>query len=495
MTGTAEHIYQDIALRTGGDIYIGVVGPVRTGKSTFVKRVMETLVIPNIDDMYRRERARDELPQSGSGKTIMTAEPKFIPENAVQISPDGTASLSVRLIDSVGYIVPGAMGAEEDGAPRMVTTPWFPEEIPMGNAAELGTKKIMDEHCTIGIVVTTDGTVTDLPREAYMEAEARAIQDMKSANKPFLVLINSAEPKSRSAQVLKEKLEQEHQVRCLCVDCLSMEENELLDILSALLYEFPVQEIQVYLPSWVDVLPCDHVMKVALFDKMLSCTSEIATLSQAGDALSGLEELEQVETFHVRTIDPAKGTVVCDITFPQKLFYHILSEQSGFSLENDGELLSLLKELSVVKTQYDKLAPALDQVKAVGYGIVVPPREEMQLQEPQIVKRGNNYSVKMTASASTIHMIRADINAEICPLVGDEKQASDFVQYLMQDYDGNIETLWSSSIFGRSVSDLISESFAGKLHKMPDASRRKLQTTLSRIVNEESSGLLCIILA
>ena len=495
MTGTADHIYQDIALRTGGDIYIGVVGPVRTGKSTFVKRVMETLVIPNIDDIYRRERAKDELPQSGSGKTIMTAEPKFIPENAVQISPDGTAALSVRLIDSVGYMVPGAMGAEEDGAPRMVTTPWFPEEIPMGSAAELGTKKIMDEHCTIGIVVTTDGSATDLPREAYIEAETRAIQDMKAANKPFLVLLNSAEPKSRSAQALKEKLEREHQVRCLCVDCLSMEEKELLDILSALLYEFPIKEIHVNLPSWVDVLPCTHGIKASLFDKMLICAAEITTLSQTGDALSKLVELDQVEAVHVRSVDPATGITVYDILFPQKLFYQVLSEQSGFQLENDGQLLSMLKELSVIKTQYDKLAPALEQVQAAGYGIVVPPREEMQLHEPQIVKRGNNYSVKMTANASTIHMIRTDINAEICPLVGDEKQASDLIQYLMQDYDGNIDTLWNSSIFGRSVSDLITEAFTGKLHKMPDTARRKLQATLSRIVNEESSGLLCIILA
>lgn len=495
MNSTAEHIYHDIAVRTGGDIYIGVVGPVRTGKSTFVKRVMETLVIPNIENVYRRERARDELPQSGSGKTIMTAEPKFIPEDAVEISPDGTASLSVRLIDSVGYLIPGAMGAEEEGRPRMVTTPWFPQEIPMGEAAELGTKKIMDEHCTIGIVVTTDGTVTDIPREDYIEAEARAIQDMKAANKPFLVLVNSTNPEGSEAQQIKARLEEAHQVRCLCVDCLTMREDVLLEILFALLHEFPVTEIQMYMPRWVDVLPFDHGVKTALYEAMRRNAERISTLSEAGPAMSHLQELETVENFSVKSIDPATGTVVCELAFPQDLFYQILSEQSGFELHNDGELLGVLRQLSSMKQQFDKVSTALEQVRATGYGIVMPTREEMELHEPQIVKRGNNYSVKMTANASSIHMIRADIETEICPLVGDEKQAADLMQYLMQDYDGNVETLWGSSIFGRSVSDLVSEGLTTKLHKMPEISRQKLQSTLSRIINEESSGLLCIILA
>lgn len=495
MNSTAERIYRDIAVRTGGDIYIGVVGPVRTGKSTFVKRVMETLVIPNIDNIYQRERARDELPQSGSGKTIMTAEPKFIPEDAVEISPDGTASLSVRLIDSVGYLIPGAIGAEEEGRPRMVTTPWFPQEIPMGEAAELGTKKIMDEHCTIGIVVTTDGSVTDIPREDYIEAEARAIQDMKATNKPFLVLVNSTNPDGQEAQQIKKNLEEAHQVRCKCVDCQTMQDDVLLGILSALLYEFPVAEIQMYMPRWVDALPFDHRVKSVLYDTMRRSGERISTLSQAGTALGHLQDLEAVESFTLRSIDPATGTVVCELGFPEELFYQVLSEQSGFELENDGDLLGLLQQLSAVKQEYDKVASALEQVRATGYGIVMPTRMETELHEPEIVRKGNNYSVTMRANASSIHMIRADIATEICPLVGDEKQASDLMEYLLQDYDGNAETLWNSSIFGRSVSDLINEGLMTKLRKMPEVSRQKLQTTLSRIINEESSGLLCIILA
>ena len=495
MISTAEHIYQDISMRTGGGIYIGVVGPVRTGKSTFVKRVMETLVIPNIENVYRRERAKDELPQSGSGRTIMTAEPKFIPEDAVEISPDGTASLCIRMIDSVGYLIPGAIGAEEEGIPRMVTTPWYPEEIPLAQAAELGTKKIMDEHCTVGVVVTSDGSITDIPREDYIEAEARAIQDMKATGKPFLVLINSSEPDGDAASEICRHLEEAYGVRCLCVDCQTMQEQKLREILSALLYEFPTTEVQIYLPRWVETLPSDHSIKSCLYDTVRRCAQRMSTLSETETTLEHLKELECVESFALKSIDPASGTVTCELTFPHELFYSILSEYSGFPLYDDRELLNLLKDLSHIKQQYDKIASALEQVKATGYGIVMPTRDDMLLEEPQIVKKGANFSVKMNAKASSIHMIRADIDTEICPIVGDEKQAEDLMQYLLNDYDGDIEKLWSSNIFGRTVSDLVNEGFGTKLRKMPDVSRHKLQTTLSRIVNEESSGLLCIILA
>lgn len=495
MISTAEHIYQDISIRTGGDIYIGVVGPVRTGKSTFVKRVMETLVIPNIENVYRRERAKDELPQSGSGRTIMTAEPKFIPEEAVEISPDGTASLCIRMIDSVGYLIPGAIGAEEDGVPRMVTTPWYPEEIPLAQAAELGTKKIMDEHCTIGIVITSDGSITDISREDYIEAEARAIEDMKATGKPFLVLINSSNPDGAAAAEICRRLEDTHSVRCLCVDCLTMQEQKLREILSALLYEFPTTEVQMYLPKWVETLPSDHTIKESLYDAVRRCAQRISTLSEAEATLEHLSELEFVDGFVLKAVDPASGTVICELSFPEDLFYRTLSEYSGYPLYDDRELLNLLRDLSQIKKEYDKIASALDQVKATGYGIVIPTREDMLLEEPQIVKKGANYSVRMNARASSIHMIRADIDTEICPVVGDEKQAADLMQYLLNDYDGDIEKLWSSNIFGRTVSDLVNEGFGSKLRKMPDVSRRKLQTTLSRIVNEESSGLLCIILA
>jgi len=495
MTITAAQIYQDIALRTGGDIYIGVVGPVRTGKSTFIKRFMETLVIPNMENVYRRERAKDELPQSGSGRTIMTAEPKFIPEDAVEISPDGSTSLSIRLIDSVGYLIPGAIGAEEDGNPRMVTTPWFPQEIPMAEAAELGTKKIMEEHCTIGIVITSDGSATDIPREEYLEAESRAIEDMKRTGKPFLVLINSTDPCGTEAQQVRQHLEEIHRIRCLCVDCLTLQEQELTKILNALLYEFPVSEIQFYMPRWVDALPVDHGIKASVYAAMRKSSQRIATLSEAEPTLSHLADLEAVESFLLRSVDPSTGTVVCELTFPETLFYQVLSEHSGFSLENDGDLLHLLKDLAVIRGEYEKVSSALEQVKATGYGIVMPTQAEMHLEEPQIVKKGSNYSVRMTANASSIHMIRADVETEICPIVGDEKQAADLVQYLMNDYDGDIDKLWSSNIFGRTVSDLINDGIGSKLRRMPEASRQKLQSTLSRIINEESSGLICIILA
>lgn len=495
MSGAATNIYQEIATRTGGDIYIGVVGPVRTGKSTFVKRMMEALVIPHIENVYQRERAKDELPQSGSGKTIMTAEPKFVPEDAVEISPDGTAALSVRMIDSVGYMIPGAIGMEEDGQPRMVTTPWFPHEISMTEAAELGTKKIMEEHCSIGIVITTDGTITDISREDYVQAEGRAIQDMKATGKPFLVLVNSAEPNSAGAKALQKRLQDAYQVRCMCVNCLTLQEQEIRDILAGILYEFPVTEIQFFLPRWMDALPVEHAIKAALFEAMRRNAEKISTLSEAEPALRQLCQLETVEDFTVRSVDPGTGIVVCELGFPEALFYQVLTERSGFQVENDGDLMRLLAELASVKQAYDKVASALEQVRATGYGIVMPTPDEMRLEVPQIVRKGGNYGVKMKASAPSIHMLRADIETEISPIVGDEKQSEALLQYLLNEYEEDPEKLWDSNIFGKSVFELVNDGLGTKLRRMPEEARFKLQTTLSRIINEGSSGLLCIILA
>jgi len=495
MTGAATNIYKEIAERTGGDIYLGVVGPVRTGKSTFVKRVMETLVIPNIQNIYQKERAKDELPQSGSGKTIMTSEPKFVPEEAVEISPDGTASLSIRLIDSVGYMIPGALGAEEDGQPRMVTTPWSPQPIPMTEAAELGTKKIIDEHCSIGVVITTDGSIHDIPRQVFLEAEHRAIIDMKATGKPFLVLINAADPNSEQAQSLRRQLEETHQVRCLCVNCLTLQEQELKQILTAILYAYPIGEIQFYLPKWLDALPVDHPVKATLYEAMRQNSQPIRTLHEAEPSLSRLCSLDSVETFRIRAIDPGTGTVVCELGLQEALFYRILTEHSGFQVENDGDLLQLLAELSQIKQKYDKVSSALEQVQATGYGIVMPSTDEMQLEVPQIVRKGSNYGVRLKASAPSIHMLRADIETEINPIVGDEKQSEDLLQYLLQEYEDDTEKLWESNIFGKSVYELVNEGLGTKLKRMPEESRYKLQATLSRIINEGSSGLLCIILA
>jgi len=494
MTGTAANIYQDIAERTGGDIYIGIVGPVRTGKSTFVKRVMETLVIPHIENVYQKERAKDELPQSGSGKTIMTSEPKFVPEEAVSISPDGTTKLSVRMIDSVGYMIPGAMGAEEDGKPRMVTTPWYPEEIPMTQAAELGTKKIMEEHCSIGIVVTTDGTITDIPRADYLQAEAQSIQDMRATGKPFLVVINSANPRGRAAVELKQKLEEDYRVRCICVNCLSLQEQEIQELLSCLLYAFPVGEIQIYLPRWLDALTFDHEIKATIYDAIRQQAAEIKTLSQAEDSMLQLHAMDCVQSVQITQIDPSDGTVQCEIKLPDSLFYGILSERSGFPVENDGDLMKLLEELSAIRQDYDKVSAALEQVRATGYGIVMPTPEEMHLEEPKIVQKGGNYAVKLRAGAPSIHMLRADIVTEISPMVGNKQQSEDLLQYLVQDYDGDAEKLWESNIFGKSVFELVNEGLSTKLNRIPEEARHKLQSTLSRMINEGCKGLLCILL-
>lgn len=486
-----DNIYQDIAARTGGNIYIGVVGPVRTGKSTFVKRVMEALVIPCIDDPYRKERARDELPQSGSGKTIMTSEPKFVPEEAVEISPDGTAKLRVRMIDSVGYMVSGAVGADEDGAPRMVTTPWFDYEIPMTDAAELGTRKVMEEHCSIGLVITTDGTVTDIPRSDYVAAEQRAIADMKATGKPFLVIINSREPGGEAAQQIRDQLRQQQGVEAVAADCLTLDNAGIADLLRKLLYAFPMQELQVTLPRWMDALEPDHSIKAPLYQALITLADSIRTLGQAEGVLSQLSNVEPVQECTVRRTDPATGTVSCSLSFPESLYYEILSEKTGVNIQSDAQLIKLLTQLCAIKQDYDKICDALSAARATGYGIVMPTAEEMELQEPQIHKKGNSYGVKLKAGATSIHMIRVDIDTQIDPIIGDEKQSRDLLDRLNQ---ASKEELWESNLFGRSVYDLIQEGLTAKLIRTPEDVRMKFRSSLTRIINEGASGLICLIL-
>ncbi|MGM9603548.1 MAG: stage IV sporulation protein A, partial [Faecousia sp.] len=472
-----EEIYSEIAARTGGNIYIGVVGPVRTGKSTLVKRVMEELVIPAIEDPYRRERARDELPQSGSGRTIMTAEPKFVPEEAVEISPDGTSRLRVRLIDSVGYMVDGAVGAEEDGNPRMITTPWFDREIPMTQAAELGTKKVMEEHCSIGLVVTTDGTVTEIPRQDYLEAERRAIGDMKATGKPFLVVVNSREPGAEAAQAVGDYLTREYGVRPFIADCQSMDRQGIGRLLQAILAAFPMTELRVFLPRWLDALEPEHPVKAALYQALLQRAGEIKDLGQAEAALLPLAELDQVQDFRLRSVDLGSGVVSCAMVFPEALFYEILSSRAGITIKTDAELLKLLSELSDIRREYDKISSALASVKATGYGVVMPTPEEMKLETPEILKRGGSYGVRLKAGAPSIHMMRVDIDTEISPMVGDEKQSRELISYLK---DEDPEKLWQSNIFGKSVYDLIQEGLNAKLVRMPEEVRSKFRGTLTR---------------
>lgn len=486
-----ETIYADMAVRTGGNIYIGVVGPVRTGKSTLIKRIMEELVIPNIDDPYRKERARDELPQSGSGKTIMTSEPKFVPEEAVEISPDGTAKLRVRMIDSVGYMVDGAVGADEDGSVRMITTPWYDYEIPMTEAAELGTKKVMDEHCSIGLVVTTDGSITDIPRGDYITAERRAIADMKATGKPYLVIINAKDPTSESAQAAAAEIYKEFGIKPAIADCQALTAQDIRQLLKELLYAFPMLELQVFLPRWLDALENDHPVKASIYEALLRHAEEIATLGEAEATLSQLKELETVLDVSVRSVDLGTGTVCCALGFPESLFYEILSNKVGVPLHNNAELFALLTELSAVKQEYDKIADALSSVKATGYGIVMPSADEMTLQTPEVVRKGSSYGVKLKAGATSIHMIRVDIDTEISPMVGGQEQSQELISYLAEE-DPN--SLWESNIFGRSVYTLIQEGLTAKLIRTPDDVREKFRGTLTRIVNEGATGLICLIL-
>lgn len=487
-------IYEQIAQRTDGSIYLSVVGPVRTGKSTFIKRFMEELVIPNIDNVYRRERARDELPQSGAGRTIMTAEPKFIPEEAVEISPDGVTKLSVRLVDTVGYMIPGAMGATEDGVERMVTTPWYDHELPMSEAAELGTRKVMEDHATLGLIVTTDGTIADIPRGDYAEAEARSIRDMRATGKPFGVLINSAEPDGEAARTLCAFLAREHGVRPLVVDCLRLTQTQISGILQSILGEFPLRELQFFLPGWFDSLPGAHPLRQELYGAMRACAQTIGCIAEAEPAVRGLTELASVSACTSYHVDLGTGTVCASLAFPDALFYSVLGEQSGFSISSDGELLALLTQLASVKREYDKIADALEEVRATGYGVVMPRQEEMRLELPEVVRHGSSYGVKLRASAPSIHMMRADVQTEISPMVGDEKQSRELVELLVGEYQDDAEKLWNSHIFGKSVYDLLSDGLNGKLTRVAPDARIKFKDALTRIVNEGAGGLICIIL-
>ena len=486
-----ETIYSDIAARTGGNIYIGVVGPVRTGKSTLIKRIMETLVIPNISDPYRRERARDELPQSGSGRTIMTSEPKFVPEEAIEISPDGTTKLSVRFIDSVGYMVNGAVGADEDGVPRMVATPWYDYEIPMTDAAELGTKKVMDEHCTIGLVVTTDGTITDIPRSDYVEAERRAISDMQMTGKPFLVIINSRNPSSETAKMVQKEIYDAFQVHAMIADCQALDTDEVSALLHNLLFSFPMNELHIHFPRWLDALESDHPVKKVLYEMLLECFKQIPTLAHADAELQRLKNLDMVQDYSLQNIDLSSGTVHCQLRFPETLYYEILSNRAGIPIEDDAQLLSLLTELSAAKKEYDKLSDALSSVNATGYGIVMPEASQMFLEKPEVVRKGGAFGVKLKAGAPSIHMIRVDIDTEISPVVGGQQQSQDLISYLSSEEP---DKLWQSNIFGRSVYALIQEGLNAKLVRTPDDVRAKFRNSLSRIVNEGATGLICLIL-
>ncbi|MDO5783425.1 MAG: stage IV sporulation protein A [Eubacteriales bacterium] len=489
-----QKLYEDISRRTGGTIYIGVVGPVRTGKSTLIKRFMETLVLPGIENVYRRERAKDELPQSGSGRTIMTAEPKFVPEEAAEIALDGGSTCKVRLVDCVGYLVDGALGHTEEDEPRMVSTPWSDQPMPMAEAAELGTRKVIADHSTIGLVVTTDGTVTDIPRENYLEAEDRVIRELQGLNKPFLVLVNSTQPQGAAAQQICKQISDTYDVTALAVDCLNMDATQMGSVLKSVLYEFPVREVGIILPPWVGTLPAGHKVKEAVYSGIRGQADHIGRMRDMQTCAKALAQTEYVSDAQVQSMDLGTGSVRLEMRIPQSIFYQIAGEQSGLTIKGEADLIPLLTKLAKIQKEYERFDGALAQVRQTGYGIVLPTIEELKLDEPEIVKQGGRYGVKLTASAPSIHMIRADIQTEVSPIVGSEKQSADLVQYLMSEFDGEPERIWQTNIFGKSLNELVNDGMSTKLMRMPDDARSKLQETLERIINEGSGGLICIIL-
>ena len=489
-----RNIYKDIAERTDGNIYIGVVGPVRSGKSTFIKKFMETLVIPNIESDYMRERAIDELPQAAGGKTIMTTEPKFIPEEAVQVKIGDNASMNMRMIDCVGYIVPSALGYIENDQPRMVVTPWYEKPIPFNMAAEIGTQKVISDHSSIGLVVTSDGSITDIPRAEYEEVEERVINELKEIDKPFAVLLNCANPQSTHARELRDYLEEKYSVPVVATSCLELSESDIREILAGVLYQFPVKEVCVDIPGWIGALEKDHWLKSSVYSSIQNAAKAITHINEVNPAFEKLSECENLQGYKIDSINLGKGSVNMSIVVPAELFYKILGEATGIEIDGEAGLMPCMIELAQIKKEYDKIRGALEEVAATGYGIVMPGLEELSLEEPEIVNQGGRYGVKLRASAPSIHMMRADITTEISPIVGSEKQSEELVMFLLNDFEEHPEKIWSSNIFGKSLHELVNEGLHNKLYRMPADARIKLQETIERIINEGCSGLVCIIL-
>ena len=487
-------IYQDIAQRTKGSVYIGVIGPVRTGKSSFIKRFMDTIVIPNIDGEFEKERARDEMPQSAAGRTIMTTEPKFIPEQAVEVHLDDNASFHVRMIDCVGYIVPSSLGYVEDDAPRMVMTPWFDEQIPFNMAAEIGTQKVITEHSTIGLVITTDGSISDIPREEYEEAEERVINELKEINKPFVVLVNCVNPHTEQAAELCSCLQERYGVPAVAVNCLEMTEEEIKNILQQVLYQFPVKEITVDMPQWLCGLEKDHWLRCAVFDAIKQSAGHICRVGQVADIHTQVLSCEHVAAARTGMIDLGTGRARVNIDLKQELFFQILGEKTGMEIANEGALLACMMQFIEMKTQYDKLKDAYDDVLETGYGIVMPDIDELTLEEPEMIKQGGRYGIRLKAAAPSIQMMRTNITTEITPMVGSEQQSEDLIAYLMKEFDESPAQIWQSNIFGKSLHELVNEGLHNKLYRMPVEARGKVRQTIERIINDGCNGLICIIL-
>lgn len=489
-----RNVYQDISRRTDGDVYIGVVGPVRTGKSTFIKRFMDLIVLPNIRDENVYRRTVDELPQSSAGKTIMTTEPKFIPEESADVDLGGNVTFKVRMIDCVGYIVDSALGHSEEDAPRMVKTPWSEEEMPFEQAAELGTEKVITDHSSIGLVITTDGSFNGIPRENYLDAERRVISELKAINKPFIVLLNTENPESDSAKSLAENMAGEYQVPVLPVSCMDLSETEIKRILAQLLFEFPVREIKVDIPRWIVALDKEHPLKSALFSSIRESAQGIEKIREIQQAVQMLEENEYVTQAEIQSLNLGEGTATVGIKTDPGLFYKVLSEQTGLDIGGELELMKTLSELSAKQAEFDKIAKAYEQVEETGYGIVMPTIDQLTLDEPQIIKQSGKYGIKLRASAPSIHMMRIETQTEVTPIVGSEQQSEELVSYLLKEFEESPEKIWESNIFGKSVHELVNEGLHNKLYRMPADARRKIGDTIQKIINDGCNGLICIIL-
>lgn len=489
-----RNVYQDISRRTDGDVYIGVVGPVRTGKSTFIKRFIDALVLPNIKDESVYRRTLDELPQSSAGRTIMTTEPKFIPEESVEISLGNNAAFQVRMIDCVGYIVKSAIGYSEENQPRMVKTPWSEEEMPFDDAAEIGTKKVITDHSTIGLVITTDGTISDIVREDYIESERRVIDELKAINKPFIILLNSTEPQAEQTLKTADDMAREYQVPVLPVSCMELSEIEIKRILAQLLFEFPIREIKVDIPKWVVKLNKEHPLKSAIFDCIKNSAKKVEKIRQVQQAIGELSQCEYINKAQVTNLDLGRGFAAISVEIGADLFYKVLTEETGINISDECELLECVKSLSQKQRDFDKIAQAYEQVQETGYGIVMPAIDELTLDEPQIIKQSGKYGIRLKASAPSIHMMKVCTQTEVTPIVGSEQQSQELVSYLLKEFEENPEKIWESNIFGKSVHELVNEGLHNKLYRMPADARRRIGETIEKIINDGCNGLICIIL-
>lgn len=487
-------IYEDIKTRTNGDIYVGVVGPVRVGKSTFISEFMKKLVIPKIENNNVKQRAIDELPQSADGKTVMTTQPKFVPNEAVKISVADKINLKVRMIDCVGYLISGAMGTTENNKPRLVKTPWSDEEMPFEKAAEFGTKKVIEDHSTIGIVLTTDGSVTDIDRANYISAEERVVAEMKECGKPFVIVLNCKNPNSNDSKKLAQNLSEKYQAQVVAMNVADMKEADVDKIFEKVLMEFPVRSVKVNMPKWLQALSFSNPIITEIVQEIKKFGSGIRKVGDAKKDTVVFTESESFDPITFSNIEMGDGVIKFNVIPKENLFYKVLSDECGFAINDDYELVSYIKNLAIAKIEYDKLKNALEEVEETGYGIVVPSKDEYVLQQPEVVKQGNKFGVKIKATAPSLHIIKVDVETEVTPLVGSETQSQDLVDYLSQRFESDPEGIWETNLLGKSLYSLIDDNISSKIVMMPADAQRKMKKTLGRIINEGKGGVLCILL-